>query len=735
MICASGERALTWRRIFGVHITFTSITSMDSTTFDRKISYLPEFHVLLCLLCCIGVRRSQLITHFRNQHRFTSVQSKALDAFCESIIPISDVRSIETVPSYVENPVGGLPIHSDAVRCQLDRTECQYVCRSTEKMRKHCRKVHQWQQQSHRGRPSTATQASLPPLPWISVQCQRLFASGPGSHYFEVRTTGRTTVETPTTGTWQQMESAVQQAQEALLNDIQDDPDDTSPWLRRTRWAEILQGFTRTQLLRYIQEPDANQEPDETQLWDAVRSLIEHCQRTVMSSGNFVRMQMVQTEQTARPQQPLQAYLHRADLLTSCRLWQQITLFFVRSHSESSNLPYKLTTIQQRSLQKLEDHLRTESHEEVVSSTQREDQLSTLEQACLDFYFSLLNHSLRTDEYESALIVALAVLGLTQQGFRGPFNYPSMLSGLIKTSRFMMTQVAVRPSEDTKDFFYDLGTEAQPDQNMISHVEQIVREFMVRGSQSPMQWMLDLRSYGMKIAFNTTSTGQMDWIGDQIVYQDLQFTMPEFRAFVHGLSYKAERLLLQELLFTRTISRPVPTIDLIQIKDNVIDHRTGWNFLQDVRNSSLINGAEWMRQRIHDHPTLRAELFPNHIDPVHSPSSVLTYLAHVRTFLTKLFLLIHITGGQPARVPEILTVRHHNSSHNEPRNIFIEDGLVTFVTRYHKGYTISGEQKIIHQYLPHEVSLMVVQYLWLVFPFIERLKSFYCSSYELSAFL
>ena len=165
MICASGERALTWRRIFGVHITFTSITSMDSTTFDRKISYLPEFHVLLCLLCCIGVRRSQLITHFRNQHRFTSVQSKALDAFCESIIPISDVRSIETVPSYVENPVGGLPIHSDAVRCQLDRTECQYVCRSTEKMRKHCRKVHQWQQQSHRGRPSTATQASLPPLP------------------------------------------------------------------------------------------------------------------------------------------------------------------------------------------------------------------------------------------------------------------------------------------------------------------------------------------------------------------------------------------------------------------------------------------------------------------------------------------------------------------------------------------------------------------------------------------
>jgi hypothetical protein len=97
--------------------------------------------------------------------------------------------------------------------------------------------------------------------------------------------------------------------------------------------------------------------------------------------------------------------------------------------------------------------------------------------------------------------------------------------------------------------------------------------------------------------------------------------------------------------------------------------------------------------------------------------------------------LIHITGGQPARIPEILTVRHRNSSHDEPRNIFIEDGLVTFVTHYHKGYAISGEQKIIHRYLLYEVSLIVVRYLWLVLLFIKRLESLYCSSYELSAFL
>jgi hypothetical protein len=64
--------------------------------------------------------------------------------------------------------------------------------------------------------------------------------------------------------------------------------------------------------------------------------------------------------------------------------------------------------------------------------------VSTLEQTYLDFCFSLLNHSLYTDEYKSVLIVTLAVLSLTKHGFRDPHDYPSILFGLIKTSYFMM---------------------------------------------------------------------------------------------------------------------------------------------------------------------------------------------------------------------------------------------------------------------------------------------------------
>jgi hypothetical protein len=43
-------------------------------------------------------------------------------------------------------------------------------------------------------------------------------------------------------------------------------------------------------------------------------------------------------------------------------------------------------------------------------------------------------------------------------------------------------------------------------------------------------------------------------------------------------------------------------------------------------------------------------------------------------------------------------------------NVLIENGMVVFVTRYHKAYSVSGNVKIIHRYLPREVGELVVWY-------------------------
>lgn len=47
--------------------------------------------------------------------------------------------------------------------------------------------------------------------------------------------------------------------------------------------------------------------------------------------------------------------------------------------------------------------------------------------------------------------------------------------------------------------------------------------------------------------------------------------------------------------------------------------------------------------------------------------------------------------------------------------------MVSTVTLYHKGYSITGSTNIIHRYLPKEVSELMVYYLWLVLPFCQAL--------------
>lgn len=86
----------------------------------------------------------------------------------------------------------------------------------------------------------------------------------------------------------------------------------------------------------------------------------------------------------------------------------------------------------------------------------------------------------------------------------------------------------------------------------------------------------------------------------------------------------------------------------------------------------------------------------------------------------RLLLLVRITSGQPARGTELLSIQHCNTIHGLRRSIFVENGLVSFVTDFHKGYSTSSTVKIIHRYLPPEVSELVVYYLWLVLPFLTQ---------------
>ncbi|KAF2008234.1 hypothetical protein BU24DRAFT_326537, partial [Aaosphaeria arxii CBS 175.79] len=55
-----------------------------------------------------------------------------------------------------------------------------------------------------------------------------------------------------------------------------------------------------------------------------------------------------------------------------------------------------------------------------TGNTQQEETLTRIQRACLQFCIELLDHQTTQNEYESPLVCALAVLGVKEDGWKGP---------------------------------------------------------------------------------------------------------------------------------------------------------------------------------------------------------------------------------------------------------------------------------------------------------------------------
>jgi hypothetical protein len=150
----------------------------------------------------------------------------------------------------------------------------------------------------------------------------------------------------------------------------------------------------------------------------------------------------------------------------------------------------------------------------------------------LEFRIALLSQSITRKKYDSPLVCALAVLGVKEDGWKGPEQYPPILSAVIKVARFMVVPKALELSEPFDDDEFDSDSVYESDDSSyprrrrrkgcLQLLKEMMDQFMVRGTHSPMQWMLDLRTYGLKIHYNTTSRGHVEWVSqDEMLYKDL----------------------------------------------------------------------------------------------------------------------------------------------------------------------------------------------------------------------
>ncbi|KAH1479888.1 hypothetical protein KXX06_005291, partial [Aspergillus fumigatus] len=259
--------------------------------------------------------------------------------------------------------------------------------------------------------------------------------------------------------------------------------------------------------------------------------------------------------------------------------------------------------------------------------------MTAIQKACLEFCIELLNQRHRSHEYESALVCAMAVLGQGETSWRDPESYPPILSRVIKVARFMVVQKAlwmdpnpwqiiqtwVRKDQSAEwvlasaddqlgeiDEGYGSddppstpGPPSSPPSSIHSddplpavniclsrrpfqeQVTWMMHQFMIRGTHGPMETLLDWRTYGLKVHYNHTAPGHVTWMGeDQLLYQQMAFTMGDFRGFIHGLVTAAREILGYLCMQDHA---QMPAIPWTALYDDPSQSQAGWNFVQDAR--------------------------------------------------------------------------------------------------------------------------------------------------------
>ncbi|KAK6365036.1 hypothetical protein LTR81_028063, partial [Elasticomyces elasticus] len=275
------------------------------------------------------------------------------------------------------------------------------------------------------------------------------------------------------------------------------------------------------------------------------------------------------------------------------------------------------------------------SHSSADRETPPDPQLRAVHRACLRFCIELMNQTIHNQEYDMAMVCATAVLGVhAQHGFRNPESYPPILSSIIKVARFMIIQQAeeiAQPTEDDSQYSpcassmqfesdADSGYDSEdrspvrrqrgqaqhsrpaghvvPPTTSFGWVQHMVRTFMARGTAGPIQWLLDLRTYGLKIHYNTTAIGHVNWKDKHTLeYKNIAFTMDQFRGMVHQVVADSRWALFEDMLFVSNADQ-LPAIPWGTLHDDPSNRGLGWSWMQDQRSRLPTDGREWLYDRI-----------------------------------------------------------------------------------------------------------------------------------------
>ncbi|THC88037.1 hypothetical protein EYZ11_012521 [Aspergillus tanneri] len=393
--------------------------------------YNPVYRLWICTPCGYAVTATDLNTHLAKRHTgHHSATSRSLRQAAWDQMQRRPWLDPSKEPCPVAGPdsapIEGLPIFRG-----LGCPRCDYVARSPAVIAGHYRKTH-----------ARDAPPGLPRPPWRPVQCQRFFSHGAGSSFFVVIPPRPAPVplvsESEFTHTQlvrdlQARRTAVERANGVAPTSR--GPTEVCPWLDLTQWPRYIGGHGFTAVAQLGALPDPTTEPVLAAVAESVARLVRH------ACGSIRERKIKSSTSSGLTDTTYRRYT---------QVWQRLVCFAYRTGQPNSptRLNHSLTRAQSAWLCCLTDRAR--AVQEPGEGHRTAEAQALLDQACLYFSISLLDHTLRGDLFESVVVRFLAVLGVdaNRQVYRDACSYTSFFSALVKVAQLLVIQQAVRAAAD-----------------------------------------------------------------------------------------------------------------------------------------------------------------------------------------------------------------------------------------------------------------------------------------------
>jgi len=720
---------------------------------------------IICRLCKCVVFPLEVYTHLQRQHKVSPKSRRDIEARVKQLPNIIQNRQELgdwVPPAPGNNAIAELkPPINDGFACD----SCGYVVSTINAIQVHFRVHHDWVSSWKKGGDVVRRSRQSREVPWrIGVQCQHLGQSRSGNRWFEVE---RGREPEPVDRMSAQAEAdkriKVYSKVEAEMSFTQqknhsimppDGKSDVSPWLDRVGWPEHLAGQPFHHWVPFIREPGED-EPVLQRIDESLERIMDKA-RSVTSRAKIGHNAMCELRRKnwSEPvkDKPFDERIEPDTWVRYKREWRRVIWVIDRTRHEEDKKrrpPHRLTPQQGSAWDEW-----TASAQR-VSNSGREPSKAEAEEmdaAGLRMVMSIMEHPCRHREYQSALLSALAIRGIDESGTSWllPLNYTTVYAAIIKVARFIValdayTQwtaevEAIREARGDDSDGSD-SDETEMAQEKATPLRRLVRRRVDRCiahhdtqqakyEPGPVHWIWAAMVYGKKIRFDTPGVGMVQWRGETLTFGSVQTTKNSIADMCRILVGEAEEI-LHELTLTSPAgagsNAELPRIPWSEIVDDQSNTKVGESFLTEERNKAWVKiGDAWIARRIEGSRQQRKAWY-GRADPG-DPGTNPFRTARVKQFATQanrfrqiLWVVMHILSGGPARAPEILGIRMANTAAGGLRNIYIDEGMLMFVTLYHKGSRHEGNVKIIYRYPPREVGSLLVWYIWLVLPFWQTI--------------